>query len=151
MDEVVFEDVREAFPDFHDWYSISYAELINTMNITILVQENYGSYQGETLMLIRDNNDNQKHGIINFSWGSCTVCDMLKGCSSYEELEKIRDRLYSMIYWSEEDPDGSKIIGWWIERDIEALESIYDSHHEGFVEKIKEYINVQTQSSVQRR
>ena len=139
MDQVDFQDVKEAFPEFLDWNSISYFELIESMGLQILVDEDYGDYQGETLMLVRDKEDHQRHGIINFTWGSCSVCDQLQGCSTYEDLEEVRDGLYAIIDWSEEDPDGSKIIKWWSERDVEALEALYPEHNRDFMKALENH------------
>ena len=59
-------------------------------------------YQGDSVVLF---GHGEYRGILIFGWGSCSGCDALKGCFSYQDIEELRENLCSGI------PGGSRQAG----------------------------------------
>lgn len=74
-----------------------YQELIDSMEHTTVLTETQGDYQGSSLVLLRDGQN--QYGILRFGWGSCSGCDALQACSTEKELIELRDRLASQVVW----------------------------------------------------
>lgn len=63
----------------------------------ILVSEEYGNYEGDSLYLIW--NDTQGYGILTFGWGSCSGCDAREAVDNQEDLNQLQDDLERNIKW----------------------------------------------------
>lgn len=66
----------------------------------LVYKGDFGSYSGDSVVLY------QKYlptgpgwGFLVFGWGSCSGCDALQGCDSYQELETLREKLAGEIKW----------------------------------------------------
>ena len=94
------KNIKDVFPnaDKDMWFYVEggYEAILESFEYEILLKKDYGSYQGDTLVLFKDNN---KYGFLNFGWGSCSGCDALAACSDYEDLRKLRDGLHNDIVW----------------------------------------------------
>jgi hypothetical protein len=83
----------------------SYPDLIDSMEIQILFQKDFGSYQGDTLAIVKKYQF--FYGLLEFGWGSCSGCDALKACNCSRNdgkpdipaVTKLRDDLYNSIQW----------------------------------------------------
>ncbi|KQW07623.1 hypothetical protein ASC66_01085 [Leifsonia sp. Root4] len=80
-----------------DWYmeTPTYSEIVGTFG-EVLVSENYGSYQGDSLFLIRRP---EGIGILTFGWGSCSGCDSLEAVQNQSDLDRLQSDLKSNIKW----------------------------------------------------
>lgn len=81
--------------DRGDFYG-DYDDLVET-HCTIVLKADVGSYQGESYALVTD--DSGRWGWTSYSWGSCSGCDWLQGCSTKEEVEEIRVAIGQAIKW----------------------------------------------------
>ena len=93
-------DAERLYPDQYDrddWnYGPSnYQPLLDEMG-TILVQVDDSDYQGDSRLLLRDGG---RYGFLVFGWGSCSGCDELQACSSYQDIADMANRLASSIPW----------------------------------------------------
>jgi len=86
--------VKAIYPNFRR-YEANYNPLIESFG-TVLLQVDDDSYQGDSRVLLRRGDE---YGILIFGWGSCTGCDALQGCNSYEDLEELRASLEADIKW----------------------------------------------------
>jgi hypothetical protein len=86
------EDLK--FPCWHT--SFSYRDLIDFGSIVLEASDS--DYQGDTLMLLQYGTE---YGVLLFGWGSCSGCDALQGCESFEEVAKLRNDLLSQVQWSD--------------------------------------------------
>jgi hypothetical protein len=72
-----------------------YLPLLESMG-QILVKVDDHDYSGDSRVLYKDGD---KYGILIFGWGSCSGCDALQGCDSFEEIEQLRTKLFNDIRW----------------------------------------------------
>lgn len=95
-------NVRELFPSTDpDWPGrvpyLSYDSIIEHLG-TVVVSTEEDAYQGSSYYVLKDERDG-RYGYLTFGWGSCSGCDALEGCSSYDELQELVDGLESSIRW----------------------------------------------------
>lgn len=74
-----------------------YTPILNNFGEVIL-QEDEDGYQGDSYVVLKSDN---KFGYLVFGWGSCSGCDMLQACKTYEDIQEIIDLLYNDIKWFE--------------------------------------------------
>lgn len=100
------KDVREVFKgaDDGDYFEeqYSYGLMLDSFEFEILVKEDFGSYDGDTKVVLKDGN---RYGYMVFGWGSCSYCDALQSCGSYGELESLQKSLFNGIKWFESKSD----------------------------------------------
>ena len=66
----------------------------------IILQHDDHDYQGDSFVLYTRNVDGyDQYGILIFGWGSCSGCDALQACDSYNEIDSLRNSLESSIQW----------------------------------------------------
>lgn len=76
---------------------VNYNDILNSFEFEILLKiDDASGYSGDTRVLLKDNNN---IGYLLFGWGSCSVCDALQGCNSWENLEDLQKELYNAIKW----------------------------------------------------
>lgn len=75
-----------------------YNLLLESFGYENILQVDDDDYQGDSRVLFRDG---FRFGYLNFGWGSCSGCDSLQACSSYEELEDLQGELHDSIKWYE--------------------------------------------------
>ena len=133
--------IQEVYPDAfrensYSYGASSYGPMIESMAEEVLVRKRIGSYQGDELALLKDNN---RYGILIFGFGSCTVCDSLLSCNSYEEVNDLRQRLYNNIKWR---PSKEAIIDYLEEKnwDNEYIYHVNNNSVEDFLEECKEVL-----------
>jgi hypothetical protein len=62
----------------------------------ILLQVDDKDYQGDTRVILKRGDE---YGLLIFGWGSCSGCDALQACDTYQDIENLRARLESDIKW----------------------------------------------------
>jgi hypothetical protein len=90
-------DVREMYPDLGEepFYGPGdYGSLLASLG-PIAVRTDQNDYQGYSWVLYDFGGDSV--GFLRFGWGSCSGCDALQACSTYREIEELRDSLESSI------------------------------------------------------
>ena len=102
-----------------------YTPIINNFGEVIL-REDEDDYQGDTHAVIKSDN---KFGYLVFGWGSCSGCDSLQACETYEEIQELMDSLYNDIKWFESFNSLKEYIN---NDDIQELK--YHYHNEVFHE-----------------
>ena len=97
---------RELYPNHSQWYdeqydtepcfeTISdYQPILDSFG-EILVQVDDHDYQGDSRVLYSF--PSGSIGILIFGWGSCSGCDALQNCTSYDEVDELIRDLYSSI------------------------------------------------------
>ena len=130
-----FVDVTQAFPNHIG--DIDYHELLSSMNLYSILFVEEGDYYGETLVLLK--NQRNDYGILNFCWGSCSGCDALEDCDTYEELDELRNQFFQKTHWAN---SCKELCQWWINRDTAIYESVDEKLNENFVKILRTYINI---------
>ena len=97
-------------------YLYDYSPMIEDFG-DVLFQVDDDDWQGDSYILYGSMNKNSRFGFLNFGWGSCSVCDALKGCSTWEEVQELYEELRSQIKWFDSAEEAYK---WFIEHDWEG-------------------------------
>jgi hypothetical protein len=119
MFEVITPPIKEIFPNLNEgtYFSHpSYSELFKGINASVVLTYDVGSYQGSSWLLFRAKGCDL-YGFLEFGWGSCSGCDALQACDSYEDLDKLRHRLINSIVWN----SVSKTVKFLREKDWETM------------------------------
>ncbi len=89
----------EAYEDEDDdWMGVSdYQPILDALG-RIVIQVDDSDYQGDSRLLYQQGD---RWGYLQFGWGSCSGCDMLRACSSYKEIDDVIDYLLDAIKWFE--------------------------------------------------
>jgi hypothetical protein len=95
----MMKDLRELFPDGSSDRNLSYESLVASIGVEVLLVESDNGWQGDSYLIVRDGD---RYGYLTFGWGSCSGCDALQACYSYEDLEALRDDLARGIHWEDD-------------------------------------------------
>lgn len=87
------------------WIS-DYQPIINYFG-EIIIQIQDSNYQGDARVLLQME---EMYGILLFGWGSCTCCDALRGCKTWEEVDSLIDTLRQSIISFKEIKDIQKYL-----------------------------------------
>lgn len=99
--------IREVYPpesDGSDPYfgGADYGPMLRSMGYEVLLEVSDNDYSGDSRLLYRDGG---RIGYLMFGWGSCSGCDALQACSSYEDAEGLRADLHRGIKWFDSPAD----------------------------------------------
>lgn len=94
---------EKLYPNCYDeeyFYAPSeYEPIIHHLGNAIWIYSERG-YQGDTYVLYKNYNIGKlQWGFLNIGWGSCSGCDALQGCNSYEDITQLIERLSNSIRW----------------------------------------------------
>ena len=130
-----FIDIKKSFPNINE--GVDYDSILASMNLYPVIYVDEGSYQGESLVLLK--NFYGDYGILNFCWGSCSGCDWIANCDTYEDLDELRESFFHKIYWGK---TLSELCLWWVNRDTDLYESVDKELNKKFVKLLRVYINI---------
>lgn len=92
--------VQEIYPkEFQFWKETGildlddYTPIINSFG-DVLFTLSDNDYSGDTFVLYYTGGE---WGYLEFGWGSCSACDALQGCSTWEEVEELYSQLQNKI------------------------------------------------------
>jgi|JI9StandDraft_1071089.scaffolds.fasta_scaffold16445_2 hypothetical protein len=112
---------------------LGYDDLINSMELTTLVEGMDHDYQGDSYYLFE--NDGQ-YGLLIFGWGSCSGCDALEAAyNDYDQIVALRDDLWNSIQWMTRTEMVQHINA----KDFNGEFYMYTDEGKAFVKAIKEW------------
>lgn len=88
----------DLFPDAKDddWFCVyDWDVVINAFGEPVVLYE-AGSYQGSYYIIYKKDG---AYGYAQFAYGSCSGCDALQCCSSYEAVDETIEDSYASIVW----------------------------------------------------
>ena len=97
-----FKPIQDVYPNGSIWQGSNnsapgiYDPLLESFGYEFLVKQDEYGHNGDSFVLF---GDGDKRGILIFGWGSCSGCDALLGCESYDEIEQLRNKLHNEIRW----------------------------------------------------
>lgn len=109
-----------------------YQPIIDSIG-NVLLEVHDSDYQGDSRILYEKNG---KYGYLIFGWGSCSGCDALQSCDSYDEIDELIDGLVESVKWFdslEELKEYFRNKDWELEYSWHAIET------RDFVTKVLEY------------
>jgi len=120
----------ELFPEDGMW--CSYEIIIEQFGeILIIVYDD--SYQGDCRVLLKKDN---KFGILLFGFGSCSGCDALQSCDTYEEVDDLIEGMYDSIFWFDDLQSCKK---WVRNRDWPLQYSWHCEETKDFIKQVMHY------------
>lgn len=67
----------------------------------IILKTDEGYYQGDYLYILkRQVHKTTEFGFLVVGYGSCSGCDALQGCSSWEEVQELYDSMKNNVKWT---------------------------------------------------
>lgn len=123
--------LKELYKD--DDY-LDYSQVIDSLGFETVIQEDVGSYQGDSYLLLKDN---EYYGFLQFGWGSCSGCDWLQSCSNLEEVEELRLHLWNGIKWFD---NSKEALDYFENHDWKGDYSWHFDEMKIFIEKCLEYL-----------
>ena len=129
------ELAKELYPECDEadcfWAPSSYTPIIEYLGTVVLRYDEPG-YQGDTYAILKKGDE---YGFICFGWGSCSGCDALQGCNSYEDVGSIIQWLQESVSWY----DSLDEVKQYVEgRNGENSYMYYMDEWETFVEQVME-------------
>jgi hypothetical protein len=111
-----------------------YRDLVEYTGLTVLAEQEFGSYQGDLVFIVRD--DDGRTGAVVVGYGSCTGCDALQDVTWDDDWDKPAAQAIA-------DNERTQDLAWSIRRDVkwgtaDELRAALDSdlewyrHEEGF-------------------
>lgn len=88
----------DAHPQSYENYGpqiSDYIPLIDSMG-DVLAQWDENDYQGDSVVVLSRQG---QFGVLVFGWGSCSGCDALQACGTWEEVNDLRRELFDSIRW----------------------------------------------------
>jgi hypothetical protein len=131
---LVPQSVRKGKVGDFETYCVSYSELTDLFGENLLeVRDN--DYQGDTRIILRG--PDGRIGWLQFGWGSCSGCDALQACDSFEALAELFDRLRDGIKWG----TAAELLEFFNTHDWEGDYSWHAEEQTEFVTKAKELLS----------
>lgn len=141
-------NVRELFPKaFEDGaYEpyVDYSEIVYEFGYPIKISINEDDYQGDSWYILKDGT---RYGYLEFGWGSCSGCDALKACKSFDDLQKLADELERSIVWYESKNDLRK----WLETHDFSTDWSTCTEHVDFLNKALELVGSSKRASIDEK
>lgn len=140
MRDIIFEKSVDT-----SWFnSPSYSELVDSMEYEVLFHEDIGSYQGDYLYFLKDEDrssvlsDDARYGLLVFGYGSCSGCDSLQACSNETDVTDLRNNIHNNIKWFKSKQAVVKFIN---NKDTQPFKDWYwrEDGADEFINKILEY------------
>jgi len=102
---------------------------------TVVVQVTSNDYQGDTWAIVESGG---RYGYVNFGWGSCSGCDALQACSSYEEVDELAQQIENDIHWENSAED---MLVWMADRDWETKYCWHEDDFKRFLVEAKDALS----------
>ena len=126
-------DVKTIYEDEpFGWYD--YDPMIKAFG-NVVIQVSDDGYQGDTRVLY---NNKGKIGHLIFGWGSCSGCDALQACESYDDLQELCNELENDIKWF---VDAKEALVWFKSHDWQGDFIWHDENGMKYVEQTISYLS----------
>lgn len=100
------EDLYKGWFDDTPFGPYDYSLIYKSFGAVVFKQD-IGRWQGDTQILLK-NQELDKFGYLMFGWGSCSGCDSLQRCDSYDEIDELIGLLWGQIRWFDDDKEALK-------------------------------------------
>lgn len=92
-------DAKKLYPqEESDWFSSpsDYTPILDAIG-TVILRVDDDDYQGDTRVLF--SRGRREFGFLSFGWGSCSGCDALQACDSFDAIQKVVDGMEKETVW----------------------------------------------------
>jgi hypothetical protein len=133
------EDARKLWPDESEGQYLcvyDYEPLLKTLAPVIVLQVDDEDYQGDSRVLFRDGD---RWGVLLFGWGSCSGCDALQACDTWEEIAQLRNQLAADVHW---EPSKADMLHYIETHDWEGEYAWHEEETKSFLHDAKELLSL---------
>ncbi len=133
-------DCRDGFP----WSPSNYSPIIRLFG-QVEIRIDQANYQGDTWVLYKEGNDHVetgRYGYLCFGWGSCSGCDALQACTTYEQCDALIDHMESRIVWFD---DKASALKWFAEHDHKGDYNWNIKEFHEFLSRTIDYLSQESQ------
>ena len=114
-------------------YDLDYTTLVESYGYEIINRISLGSYSGDIIMIVGNNNG--KYGLLTTCFGSCSGCDELQSCGeNIAKLDKLRTSLCEGVIFRSAD----ELIEYMENKDWELEHYTIESKTEQFKEFLEQ-------------
>ena len=92
----LYDSGEEGYLNAYD-----YDKIINLFG-DVVARVDTEDCRGDTLAIVKKNG---RYGFVAFSWGSCSGCDALQACDTYEELGQLIQSIEKDVVWRDSAED----------------------------------------------
>lgn len=126
-DDLPLSRARSAFPlgeeyiygfrcnDHDNESGDSYIPIVRLFGIPLVVVSD-NDYQGDTRVLLRDGN---RYGVLVIGFGSCSGCDALQACTTFEDVDRLIDDLEADVHWFDTLTDAQTYVAFDADRQLQ--------------------------------
>lgn len=115
------------------YYLSGYQSIIEHFG-TVAVQVEDSDYQGDSRILYADTG--KGFGYLNFGWGSCSGCDALQACESWEDVGELIKQLEAQVQWKSK----AEMLTFFKEHDWEGDYCYHADEQKKFIEQAIAYL-----------
>lgn len=115
------------------WVSAEYNELVGALGLEVIKTEDFGSFQGDTITLVKEG---ERYGVLVFGWGSCSGCDALQACHEWSQVDELALDLYRAIRWSDTREGIAEVVE---DADHRNEWFLYDEEAKAFLDDLAEW------------
>jgi hypothetical protein len=135
---ITLEQIKEAYPPWsggEDKFShaSNYYPILQMIGEIILKVDD-DEYQGDSRVIYK--RGGKEYGLLIFGWGSCSGCDALQSCDSWEEVHDLAKSLEAKTQWFSLDG----IIEYFEKHDWEGDYSGHQDETKQFIEEGKKLL-----------
>lgn len=148
------KDIKEVYPnlEIEDEFGYNYFDresdytpLLESFGYEILLKVDDEGYQGDSRLIFKDGD---RYGLLIFGWGSCSGCDALRACESYDEIDKLRHELLNDIRWFN---SAKEILDYITHHDWTLEFCWYSDEFKMFIRKAKKILTNKDQTRTKER
>lgn len=129
---------KELYPDnFESCYDApsNYDPILESFEGEIVIKVDDYDWQGDSRLLYKY--DNGGYGYLLFGWGSCSGCDALQACNSFEQVDELIRELHDDIIRFDTKAEALK---YFKEHDWKGDYTTNSEEHAQFVSDVIKYL-----------
>ena len=128
--EIYANEYKEHIED--DYLCIgNYEPMVKELG-NILIQVDDSDYQGDSRYIITKDN---KFGFLVIGWGSCSGCDALQSCSTFDEIQELFEHIQKDVKWFDSKEELKK---YFTEKDWELDFCSHEDERNQFIKQVSE-------------
>lgn len=122
------EENDEENDSYYFWPPYDYDPMVHHLG-DIIASGSSGDYQGDYLYVLKNRKDG-RFGFLLVGYGSCSGCDALQGCDSWEDVLKLYEYIANGVTWynsaddlleSFDEKDDNRFFSWYDDEDRDAF------------------------------
>lgn len=142
MSEIGIKLAEQLYPncnvteEWGDWFESpsNYTPIINHFG-KVIIRVDDKDYSGDTRVFYRFEGG---YGYLMVGWGSCSGCDALQACKTYEEVDSL---IYQLQQGIRRFGSAQEALAFFETHDWEGDWTYHTENQEQFIKQVKEFLN----------